>query len=277
MKSAWLMLQSTVDKDKKPVLQSCTQDSIANSLFDMVVQGLNPAKMQGYFIAYGSQLSFKRSYFGTMTVTKEVDDTIQEIIPEVVYEGDAFKYKIVRGKKEITEHEQTLESVNSKKVKAAYCLIVDQDGQIVKTEIMTFEEIKQAWKQSPMHPVDEKGNLKAGSTHDKFIAEMCKKTVINRACKPIINASNDSHLFRKAVNRSSEIQAEEELNEDITANANSEDLDIDAEYAEGTGEDQPQTDPPAQDIPKAEQPSGEPEQMTLGATGTEGPKKDPGF
>jgi recombination protein RecT len=275
MKSAWLMLQSTVDKDKKPVLQSCTKDSIANSLLDMVVQGLNPAKNQGYFIAYNGQLVFHRSYFGTMNVTKEVDDTIQEIIPEVVYEGDVFKYKIVRGKKEITEHEQTLESVDSKKVKAAYCLIIDQDGQIVKTEIMTFEEIKQAWKQSPMHPVDEKGNLKAGSTHDKFIAEMCKKTVINKTCKPIINASNDSHLFKKAVNRSSEIQAEEELSEDIAANANSEDLDIDAEYAEGAGEDQPQ-DPPAQDIPKADPPAtGEAEQMTLGATGTEG--KGPGF
>ncbi len=110
MKSAWLILQSTVDRDKKPVLQSCTKDSIANSLLDMVVQGLNPAKKQGYFIAYGNQLVFQRSYFGTQAIAKQVDDTIQEIFAEVVYEGDVFKYKINRGKKEITEHEQTLEN-----------------------------------------------------------------------------------------------------------------------------------------------------------------------
>jgi recombination protein RecT len=40
------------------VLQACTRDSIANALLDMAVQGLNPAKKQGYFIAYGKQLVF---------------------------------------------------------------------------------------------------------------------------------------------------------------------------------------------------------------------------
>ena len=56
LKSAWLILQSTLDRDKKPVLTSCTRDSIANALFDMIVQGLSPAKDQCYFIAYGNQL-----------------------------------------------------------------------------------------------------------------------------------------------------------------------------------------------------------------------------
>jgi len=66
MKSAWLILQNTFDKNKKPVLHACTKDSIANSLLDMIVQGLNPAKKQCYFIAYGNQLVCQRSYFGTM-------------------------------------------------------------------------------------------------------------------------------------------------------------------------------------------------------------------
>ena len=228
MKSAWLILQGAVDKNDKPVLQTCTKDSIANSLLDMVVQGLNPAKKQGYFIAYGDKLTFQRSYFGSMAVAMEVDDTIQEIVAEVVYEGDVFKYRLSRGKKEITEHEQSLENINGKKIKAAYCIIVDQDGQVKKTEIMSFEEIKQAWKQSKMHPVDDKGNVKVGSTHDKFTADMAKKTVVNRACKPIINSSSDSNLFKEIYNRNSEIITEEEISEEVAEKANRETIDIEA-------------------------------------------------
>lgn len=232
MKSAWLILQNTQDREKRPVLESCTKDSIANSLLDMAVQGLNPAKKQGYFIAYGKQLTFQRSYFGTMAVAKQVDENIQDIIGEVVYEGDAFKYKIFRGKKEVTEHEQSLENVDGKKIKAAYALVIDWNGEVIKTEIMTIEQIKQAWKQSQMHPVDEKGTVKAGSTHDKFTADMAMKTVINKVCKPIINASSDSHLFKQSVNRSSEVIAEEEAAQEIAENANSEVIDIEAEAAE---------------------------------------------
>jgi recombination protein RecT len=276
MKSAWLILQNTQDRDKKPVLDVCTKESIANSLLDMVVQGLNPAKKQGYFIAYGKQLVFQRSYFGTMAVTKQIDDTIQEIIAEVVYEGDTFKYRINRGKKEVTEHEQALENIDGKKIKAAYCMIVDWNGEIKKTEIMTFAEIKQAWKQSQMHPVEANGNIKAGSTHDKFTAEMCKKTVINKTCKPIINSSNDSYLFRQAVNRSSEIMSEEEAAQDITENANKITIDVDHEVTgetEGGGDhaDPAEQDQPKQDTPKDQSTQGQPEQITLGATGTDGP------
>ena len=91
MKSAWLILQNTFDKDKRPVLQNCTRDSIANALLDMAVQGLNPAKKQGYFIAYGRQLVFQRSYFGTMAITKRVAGA-KDIFAELVYKGDEFEY-----------------------------------------------------------------------------------------------------------------------------------------------------------------------------------------
>ena len=63
LKSAYLKLQETKDKSGKPVLSVCTSTSIANSLFDMVIQGLNPAKEQCYFIAYGNQLVCQRSYW----------------------------------------------------------------------------------------------------------------------------------------------------------------------------------------------------------------------
>lgn len=231
MKSAWLILQGVEDRDHKPALLVCTKDSIANSLLDMIVQGLNPAKKQGYFIVYGNKLSFQRSYFGTMALALQVDESIDEIVAEVVYEGDVFKYKINRGRKEITEHEQSLDNIDNKKIKAAYCIVFAKDGSVKKTDIMTFEEIKQAWKQSKMNPI-ENGNVKAGSTHDKFTADMCKKTVVNRTCKPIINSSSDGYLFKEAAARSEEIAVDATVSDEIAEHANGEILTIEAPIVE---------------------------------------------
>ena len=84
LKSAWLELQSIQTTDKKPVLTACTQSSIANCLLSMVVQGLNPNKKQCYFIAYGDQLTLQRSYFGAMTVAKNIDPNIADIYAEEI-------------------------------------------------------------------------------------------------------------------------------------------------------------------------------------------------
>lgn len=242
LKSAWLILQNTVDREKKPVLQTCTKASIANALLDMVIQGLNPAKEQCYFIAYGNQLVCQRSYFGTMAVAKMVDPNIADIVAEVVYEGDTFKYRLERGKKIITEHEQQIENINPKKIKAAYAMVIDNNGDIRATEIMTFEQIKQSWRQSQIHPIDDKGNIRPGTTHDKFTAEMCLRTVINKVCKPIINSSDDAQLLR-AVNRSGEIAAEVEAEEEIRENANRTVIDIEMEEIEEKTEDAPNDTP----------------------------------
>ena len=229
VKQAWLILQETLDKNKKPVLETCTKISIANSLLDMVVQALNPMKKQCYFIAYGNKLACQRSYFGTMAVTKRIDPTISDIVPEIIYEGDKFEYEIIRGKKVVVSHKQTLENIDGKKIKAAYCMIINDDGTVRDTEIMTMDEIKGAWKQSKMYPVTDKGEIKAGSTHDKFTAEMAKKTVINRACKKIINSSDDSDLFLKTVRKADELNTESEVKEDVGKNANQEFIDISPE------------------------------------------------
>lgn len=269
LKSAWLVLQNTKTKDDKPVLTACDKNSIANALLNMIIQGLTPAKNQCYFVAYGNQLTCMRSYFGTMTLAKRVDDNIEDIFAEVVYEGDTFKYRINRGKKEIIEHVQALENVDNKKIKAAYCTVYYRDGR-EKTEIMTIEEIKQAWKQSQVKPIDEKGNIRAGTTHEKFTAEMCKRTVINRCCKPIINSSSDSYLFRQAVRRSEEIAAEVTLEEEVAANANREVIDVEPIPGNGQAQDEQvtqeqsaqeeQAPPPKQAPPKQEKKQAPPEQ-----------------
>lgn len=231
LKSAWLQLQETVDRNSKPALEVCTRDSVANALFDMVVQGLNPAKKQCYFIVYGSKLVLQRSYFGTMHIAKSVDPEIEDIVAEVVYEGDDFAYRKERGRTVISKHEQTLDNIDKTKIKAAYCSVFYRNGKEVTT-IMTFSEIKQAWAMSRTNPIDDKGNVKASSTHGKFAADMCKKTVINRACKSIINSSNDSNLIINAYRNSDDEYTQAQVEQEISLNANKTPLVVD----EDTGE-----------------------------------------
>jgi len=235
MKSAWLILQNTVDKNKKPALQVCTRDSIANSLLDMVVQGLNPAKKQGYFIVFGNQLVFLRSYFGTMAVTKQVTNA-KDIYAEVVYQGDEFEYKIERGRKYVTNHAQKLENVDKNNIVAAYCTIVFDDRPEY-TEIMTMDQIKQAWKKSQMYR--ENGN----GTHQQFTEEMAKKTVINRTCKAYINSSNDSSLVLDRFNRADEIAEEAKFEEEVQANANGEVIDVEGEVTDDNEPDKNEEEP----------------------------------
>ncbi|KKN43611.1 hypothetical protein LCGC14_0701540 [marine sediment metagenome] len=230
LQSAWLILQGVKNKADKPVLDEgvCTKASIANSLLDMVVSGLNPAKDQGYFIAYGKLLTWSQSYFGAMAVAKRVDPRIAEegIIAEIIYEKDELVYEIKRGQKEIVSHKQTLESVKKGDIKGAYCMVISKDGEILKTEIMAFEEIKKSWSKSQMKPIDEKGNVKPGSNHAKHPVEFCKRTVINRACKPIINSSSDRVLL-ESVKRAEFVEVEHNAAMQIEENANKETIDID--------------------------------------------------
>jgi recombination protein RecT len=247
MKSAWLTLQNTLDKDKRPVLQNCTKDSIANALLDMAVQGLNPAKKQGYFIAYGRQLVFQRSYFGTMAVTKRVAGA-REIFAEIVYKGDEFEYQIRNGNKAITKHAQKIENVDPNNIVAAYCTIIfDDDRQF--TDIMTWNEIQKAWSKSKMNPDKE------GSTHKEFAQEMARKTVINRACKRYLNSSDDGSLLMQHINRADEVAAEAEVEAEIEENANQELIDIEYEVAD----EEPEAEEKAAEEPKERKPE-EPKQ-----------------
>jgi len=247
MKSAWLILQNTFDREKRPVLQVCTRDSVANALLDMAVQGLNPAKKQGYFIAYGQQLTFQRSYFGTMAVTKRVAGA-KDIFAEIVYKGDEFEYTIERGNKIITKHVQRIENVDPNNIIAAYCTIIFEDDRQF-TDIMTWLEIQKAWSKSKMDPQKE------GSTHKEFAQEMCRKTVINRACKRYLNSSDDGSLLMHHINREDEIAAEAEAEAEIAENANQEFIDVDyepAEEIEETAEEESEEEKPVEK-PKQQQ------------------------
>ena len=263
MKSAWLILQNTVDKDKRPVLQVCAKDSIANALLDMAVQGLNPAKKQGYFIAYGKQLVFQRSYFGTMAVTKRVAGA-KDIFAEIVCKGDEFEYQIKNGNKYITKHIQKIENVDPNNIVAAYCTIVfDDDRQF--TDVMTWQEIQKAWSKSKMNPEKE------GSTHKEFAQEMARKTVINRACKRYLNSSDDGSLLMYHVNRADEVAAEAEVEAEIEESANQELIDVEYDVADEEIGNEGKT---AEDTTKEEEPK---QQKTEGGKQKTMFEEGPGF
>ena len=227
LRSAYLILQETVDKNDQPALEVCTKTSIANALMNMVTQGLTPAKNQGYFMVYGGKLVFMRSYFGAETSAKRVDPSIADIVAEPVYAGDTITYSIINGKKVIKEHLQTLDSVDAGKVKAAYAMTINGEGEVTRTTLMTFKEIQASWKQSKTYPVNDKGEIKKGSTHDKFTGEMVRRTVINRLCKEIINSSNDADL-KRAIAVADQMNTEQVVEAEIDEKANKIPVDIGA-------------------------------------------------
>ncbi|WP_411955121.1 recombinase RecT [Alkalibacillus sp. S2W] len=233
MKSAWLKMQEVKDKSGNPVLETCSRDSVANALLNMVVQGLNPSKNQGYFIAYGKTLTFQRSYFGTMAVTKRVTGA-KSIDANVIYEGDEVDYEMKNGRVQNLEHKQKFGNINKENIIGAYCMIDLGDGDVY-TELMTMDEIRQAWSQSQMWGKGQQKE-KEGSTHDNFKQEMAKKTVINRACKKFINSSDDGSLVINHFNQTDEAVEEAQLEQELEQNANSEIIDI--EYNEAPQNDQ---------------------------------------
>jgi len=186
LRSAYLILQDMKDSSNVSVLQSCTQPSIQNALFKMVVDGLSPSKHQCSFIARGNKLTLQREYAGSIALARRFGN-MKDVYAGVIYDGDEFQFAVdtTTGMKQITKHEQKFENLDDSKIRGAYAVVVLNDGS-VNTEIMTMAQIKKSWDQGPT-----KGQSPA---HKNFPGEMAKKTVINRACKLLIASSDDSIL-----------------------------------------------------------------------------------
>lgn len=256
LQGAYLVLQELENKDHKRALEVCTDNSIRNALWRMVTQGLSVDKSQGYFIVYGNHLIFQRSYFGSVALAKRVDPTIADVKAAVVYDSDPFEFEIVDGDIVIAKHKQTLEGIQAGRIKAAYASIVGEDGVIKNTILMTMDEIKQSWKQSKMSPVLDTGEIKASSTHNKFTAEMVKRTIINKICKPIINTSSDRHLLA-AIEAAEQDATADLVEEEIKKNANKEVIDIPKGNDESPPEDNCPKDVPTPTGPENDIPAGQ--------------------
>jgi recombination protein RecT len=183
LKGAMLVLTELKTKDGSNALQYCSKTSIAQALLKMVVEGLSVLKKQGYFIPYDKELTWIRSYQGSIALAKRVAE-VKEVNAVVVYQNDLFEYGIdvKTGRQVIYKHDQKLANISNDKIIAAYAIVIYKDGSTDAT-IMSMDEIRTAWNQGA-----PKGNSPA---HKNFTQEMAKKTVINRACKTPINSSTD--------------------------------------------------------------------------------------
>jgi len=181
LKSAYIILQG---HDAKP-LETCTKDSVATCLLDMVVQGLSPQKNQCYFIPYGNKLKLSKSYFGSIAMAKRVG--MKHVTANVIYEGDEFVYEIESssGRKKIVKHTQNFETIDNDKIRGAYAITTMEDGTAEVT-IMNMSQIKKAWEQGKTNG--------ASPAHKNFRDEMAKKSVVQRACKYIMNTASDGYL-----------------------------------------------------------------------------------
>lgn len=196
LKAAWLILQETQDANKQPVLVSCSQESIANSLLKMVVWGLSPLKKQGDFIPYGGKLDFVPEYTGNIVLAKRYGGLAENPVANAIYKGDVFEFTVdpSTGRKTVTKHEQKLENLGGE-VTGAYCTYKEKNGNI-NTEIMNILQIKNAWNQ-------RKGNG-LSPAHTNFSDEMAKKTVINRAMKLLVRGSSDGDILSLAGSKDDE-------------------------------------------------------------------------
>lgn len=182
LQSAYLILQGVTDKEGNNALSVCTPDSVANALFDMVVQGLNPQKKQCYFIARGKKLCLDRSYFGDQAALKRAISGITDVFANVIYKGDVVELiQDKSGRIIIKSHETKFENRDND-ITGAYSVII-KDG-VAYYELMTWKEIQASWSKRSNN----------GAVQKEFPQEMAKRTVIRRGAKNFINASDDSNL-----------------------------------------------------------------------------------
>lgn len=199
---AFLKLQDMQVRNQ-PLLEVVTMKSVYESLLNMTLQGLSPAKNQCYFIPYGQELQMQRSYFGTQAALKRLNG-VKDIWAEVIREGEPFEFKNDMGRKRLIKHEQTFATLDNEIVGAYAVIDTEEDGQIL--DIMTKKQIDNSWSQA-----------KTTNVHRKFPEEMAKRTVINRAAKNYINTSDDSDLLVNAINDTTDNEHDQETRrKDVT-------------------------------------------------------------
>lgn len=240
LKSAYIILSDP----KNNLLAKCTKESVATALLKMVTWGLSPLKSQCYFIPYGDKLECTPDYSGNIALAKRYGG-LRSIKANAIFEGDEFKFEVgMDGRRRVTHHKQTLESIDSPVV-GAYAVYELEDGT-TDTEVMSIDMIRKAWGQGAT-----KGNSPA---HKNFADQMAQKTVINRACKLLIRSSSDAVLM--GADSDTETEAPNRYTKEVEQEANQGDI-IDIPTDEVASE--PATDEPA---PATEAPVEEPTETT---------------
>jgi recombination protein RecT len=236
--SAKLELQRVTNKAGEPIVDSngrpngkVTEASMVNAIFDMCVQGLNVSKKQGYFIVYGNQLLFQRSYFGDMALAKRVSEEPIDFYFDTIRKGDEFITGKLRTDRKgwidvVSKHNKPWP--RGKEIVGAYAgLINTETGEDLGLILFDMDRIRKSWQQGAT-----KGNSPA---HNNFPDEMAMKTVIRRICKPIINSSSDEVLLTSIL-RQDEDQFLGKLDEDEKELGNNKVIDISRSLPAESGE-----------------------------------------
>jgi len=232
IQEAYLAILDVKDKNKQPALAVCDHASVVRAVRNMVIQGLTVGKKQGYFIVYGNQLNFQRSYFGTLAVAKRFA-SVADVVAQVVVKGDETETEIINGEERVTKHvrKNRFEStVTYDNIAGAYCIVKLRNGG-VKWEVMNRAQILAAWNKSPSQQ----------AVHKEFPDQMAKKTVISRALKLLINSSDDAPLLVKAFNESEFVPGDED---EIETHAFTEAIDVDTLMPDNPVEETKQPDSP---------------------------------
>lgn len=215
LKSAYIILSDP----KNNLIEKCDKSSVAEALLKMVVYGVSPIKKQCYFIPYGQKLECSISYAGNIAIAKRYGN-LKSIKGNAIFEGDVLEFEVdaMSGRRKITKHKQSLDSIGSTNLKGAYAVYELKDGT-VDVEIMNIKQIQAAWGQG-----GSKGNSPA---HKNFPDQMAVKTVINRACKLLISSSDDSILYDPLEENDYVDTAKGKVEHEINQNANTETIGFD--------------------------------------------------
>lgn len=246
LKAAYIVLSETKTKDNKPVLEVCTDASIAQALLKSITHGLSVGRGQCYFVPFGDQLQCMVSYQGEIAMAKRMA-SVKEVNASCIMEGDVFEFKTdpSTGRKHIIKHEQTLESIGSDKIIGAYAVVIMEDNSSM-ADIMTMKQIETSWAQGSNSPAK-----------NKFPIAMAERTVIRRALKSLIRSSDDSYLQ----DNSHLDETKSFVDHKIKTEANKELLDIeDVEHEEVKPK---QEKPPVNEPEPKEEPVAEGEQKPL--------------
>jgi recombination protein RecT len=224
--AAYLMFQDIQNKEKKLIMHNgqptgvVTVRSMVNALMHMVSQGMNPSKKQCYFIVYGDQLTYQRSYFGDMALAERAMPGIS-FSYDTINDGDEIEIESVRNARgllvtTIVRHKKPFP--RSEKVIGAYCGVVDRDGVELGYDVFDMARIQKSWSMSKTAHYDN-------STHKTFTGEMAMRTVIRHRCKAIINASGDE-MLKKAIDRAESAAIESSVAAEASERANMDIIDV---------------------------------------------------
>lgn len=209
LRAAFFIIGDTVDRNGKSALEVCTPASISEALFRMAAQGLDPNRSQAYFIIHGNKLTLRRSYMGSVAVARRVAG-VKSVSAAVIHDGDGFTYEVVNGKYQNVKHNAPFENLD-KDIIGAYCVATFEDGR-EHIDVMTIAQIKKSWKMSI--------NQNSNKLQQDFSEEACKRTIIARCLKPLINFSDDSNLYEKQQDEFEENEVQETSHEVVTEKKN---------------------------------------------------------